>query len=247
MKKNTLLLITAALSFASASLVQAATIVSFDLNGLTGGQSSVSTSSSFGTTDALLADTTISFLVGSTGFSPNFTDGWGLGSQTGFLRTVSNANVPSTTDGPADPWYFEFNVTPSSGNQFSLDSTDSIQFYYRAYGTDQGNETLYLKSSNDSFVSTIDSNVNVSNNSVVSFDVGTGFKNISAATTFRVYFTDPDTDFGFAIRDGGALGSGTDDFIINGSVSAIPEPSAVAALLGLGALGLVLLRRRRRA
>ena len=54
----------------------------------------------------------------------------------------------------------------------------------------------------------------------------------------------PGQSVDFVLGNGGN-GYGGDESLISGSVSAIPEPSTYAALAGIGALGLVALRRRR--
>lgn len=54
---------------------------------------------------------------------------------------------------------------------------------------------------------------------------------------FRFYLQTPGSNQGIAF----------DDIVVNGTVSAVPEPSSYAALAGVAALGLVALRRRQRA
>lgn len=66
---------------------------------------------------------------------------------------------------------------------------------------------------------------------------GLGVLGSGQTQIFRIYFQTQDASQGIFL----------DDIVINGTVSAIPEPSAFAALAGLAGLGLAATRRRRRA
>ncbi len=63
------------------------------------------------------------------------------------------------------------------------------------------------------------------------------FQGLSTPITFRIYFTD-DSNSPSLTRL-----SGVDNVVLNGDVTAVPEPSSVALLIGGGCL-LVILRRR---
>jgi hypothetical protein len=142
-----------------------------------------------------------------------------------FTASVWTGSAPGTN-------YFEFTLTPDSGYEFSL---SSISFGYRATGT--GPNAFAVRSSSDSFASALTSGVITSDSSWHSTGtLSITLSSLTAATTLRVY--------GF----GASSGSGTlrvDDVTLNGTVTAIPEPSAYAALLGAVALAGAMLRRRR--
>lgn len=67
---------------------------------------------------------------------------------------------------------------------------------------------------------------------------GAAYQNLTGTTTFRIYGWGATSGSGVSyIRD-----LSGDDFVINGSVSAVPEP-ATFAMLGLGSLAAMIIRR----
>ncbi len=68
--------------------------------------------------------------------------------------------------------------------------------------------------------------------------IAAGFQSLSTPVEFRIYFTD-NSNSGSSTRL-----SGIDNVVLNGDVTAVPEPGSVALLIGGGCL-LVALRRRR--
>ena len=144
-----------------------------------------------------------------------------------------NSGVKTLADAITDELYYSFTVTPDAGQ--SIDFTT-----FTAYIDKNGGGAIfgyYLLSSIDGFTTSdvIDSDeghgTNIRN---INLDVSS-LTGVTTATEFRLYirtdnFTNGSNDFDF------------DDVVLNGTVTAIPEPSALA-LFGLG--GLMLLRRRR--
>jgi hypothetical protein len=127
--------------------------------------------------------------------------------------------------------YFEFTLTPNSGYSLTL---SSVSFLSRSSPT--GPTAYYFRSSADAYVSDLKSGALINDFAWYA----TGNQSISltsiSATTFRLY------------ANAASAGGGTlriDDFTANGTVSAIPEPSTYAALLGVFALGVGFLYRRR--
>jgi len=230
--------------FITASTLQAATLVGYQLSGFSGTDSlstptyplptdSADIPGSF--TDANLE--TVSLSVGSALDGTN---------QAGFYRFSITGPVGTNSSTISDA-FVEFTIDPAAGQQFSLDATNSLQFFSRLYDVDDYSAGLFVRSSLDGYTTTLDTwnHPGGTDAQTASFDLA-GFTDIDQAVTFRVYVFDSDgTGNGLAIRDGGSLGlSGDLDFVVNGSVAAVPEPSA----FGLSALGcglLLLLRRRR--
>ena len=125
--------------------------------------------------------------------------------------------------------YFTFTLTPSAG--YSL-SVTSVSFGSRS--TTTGPTAFSLRSSADSYAGSLlggslnnDSNWYSSGNQSVSLT-------FSSATTFRLYASG-------ASSSGGTLR--IDDFRINGTLSAVPEPSTYALIFGATALAFAIRRR----
>jgi hypothetical protein len=161
--------------------------------------------------------------------------GWGNG-------TTQPEDIPSTHGS-----YIEFTIEPEPGYQFSLDATSTIVGSTRAYGTTTN--TAVLRSSLDGYASNLDTFVSGAGSGGWSMDVGSGFANVSAPVTFRLYVcnTINNTAYLWTFRPDESVASAPQahlDLIINGTVSAIPEP-ATLGLLGIGVVGGLWLRRRR--
>ncbi len=150
--------------------------------------------------------------------------------------------------------YISFTLASQSGFQFSLDASNTIQFELRFFesangGGDTVDDVLLLRSSLDNFQSNTSTIASDGTSGLRSFNVGSGFSNLSGPVEFRIYKVDPQND---------SVGSGPDriafrevnfnsttrDIIINGNVALIPEPQTFA-MLSCGAGLLLLLRRRR--
>lgn len=129
--------------------------------------------------------------------------------------------------------YFQFTVTPVANFTVSL---TSLSFGYRESGTSTGPTAFAVRSSSDSYAADLavgaltnsDNTWHSSGNTSVTLT-------FTSATTFRIY------------ASGAASATPTlrmDDLTLNGSVAAVPEPTTVAAALGLAALGAAWRRRR---
>ncbi len=139
--------------------------------------------------------------------------------------------------------YLSFTVTPGAGFQITFD-----QLSLGHYNTTNAGATAYIFSSIDGFASTSDSvgsfffpdgnggSPDPDNTGEISLTGLTGFSNVITATEFRVYL---DTTASFGTGD-----TYTDNIILTGTVSAVPEPSTYALLSGMIVLGWVMVRRR---
>lgn len=136
--------------------------------------------------------------------------------------------------------YIEFTVTPTSGAQFT---PTSLVFSWEHSATGPG--SLALRSSADAFGSDlgvltgIATGIQTGNSITIS-----GLSDISSALTFRLYGFDATGTTGAGGFD---TASNVVNVQLNGTASAIPEPSAYAAILGGVALVGALVRRRARA
>jgi hypothetical protein len=129
--------------------------------------------------------------------------------------------------------YFEFTLTPNAGYAFT---TTSMTFGYRATST--GPTNLAVRSSFDTYATNLASGT-ITGDSVwrSSGTLTITLSGMNTATTFRIF------------GSGASSGVGTfrvDDVTVNGSVTAIPEPSTYAVILGAMALTGAIIRRRRR-
>jgi hypothetical protein len=131
--------------------------------------------------------------------------------------------------------YFQFTLTPDSGHQVSL---TSISFGTRS--TASGATSVAVYSSDDSFGSSLVTGSSLSGSwSLVSSGTLSSVTGTAATPlTVRIY----------GYGGSGALGSPNwriDDLSANVSVTAIPEASTCAVLLGVAALAGASIRRRR--
>ena len=130
--------------------------------------------------------------------------------------------------------YFQFTITPSSGYSVSI---ASISFGYRESGASTGPTNFYIRSSVDSYGSNLGTGtLTNSDNSWHSSGNTSVTLTFTSATTVRLYAN--------------SASSGTptlrfDDISVNGSVSAIPEPSTYAIWFGVAALGVAVAKRRK--
>ena len=129
--------------------------------------------------------------------------------------------------------YFQFTVTPAANFSVSL---TSLSFGYRESGTSTGPSAFAVRSSFDSYAADLAvGGLTNSDNAWHNSGNASVTLTFTSATTFRIY------------ASGAASATPTlrmDDLTLNGSVAAVPEPTTVAAGLGLAALGAAWWRRR---
>lgn len=139
--------------------------------------------------------------------------------------------------------YISFTITPASGYSISLSSLT----YYAEKTSSTSTFNVYLTSNQTGFntSSALDTYTFTSSSPPVHSVTLTspGLQNVTSSIEFRLYGTTTATTETFRIRDL----SSSSDLTINGTVSAVPEPSIYAALMGAAALvGTALHRRRQR-
>jgi hypothetical protein len=126
--------------------------------------------------------------------------------------------------------YFEFTLTPTSG--FSVNLT-SISFGNRS--TTTGPTNYSFRSGSDSFVGNLNAGSLINDGSWYASGTQSVSLTFTSATTFRLY------------ASGASSAAGTfrvDDFTVNGSATAVPEPATVAAISGAVALLIAVFRRK---
>lgn len=179
----------------------------------------------------------------------------GLGSALGTTGGGGGVNTNGwTTDlNGANGNYWGFSVTVDSGFLLEL---NTFQFTGRSSNT--GPRDFAIRYSGDSFASNIDT-FNTSGSNYIAFDVDlSGLGVLSAGTyEFQVGLVSDTSSNGTGtvgtagthrIMNYGSTSATASSNPINltGTVTAVPEPATYAAIVGLLALGLVLVRRRMR-
>lgn len=179
-------------------------ILTFDFAGLAGGETTAASNSN----NAGLNTSTISRGAGLTA-SANADRFNG----TSFALT-SIANAITGDD------YFEFTITPTAGNQFSVSSI-VIQFQRSATGP----SALALRSSVDSYAANLDGEKAVVDNTTTqTFTFTFTQSNSTSAVTYRLYA------YAEATGGTGGPGDGTgNDIIVNGTVTSATNPTLVVS------------------
>lgn len=165
--------------------------------------------------------------IGTSIFSGTATPGVGM--------NLGNSNATTPTN------YVSFTVTPDSGYQTTF---ESISMYT---GVNGANDDYTIEIWNgEAGVGTLLGTINrttpaspASNSTVVQDTIDFSDFTSSGATEIRLY------SYGVSVPGGGPQNGGVrfDDIVMNGTTTAIPEPS-VASLLGLLGVGFLLRRRR---
>jgi len=176
--------------------------------------------------------------------SANLTRGIGFGSS-GFawsvnrLNTQNGAALANLTAAISDNQYVGFTLDPLAGQQFSL---SSASFYVHSQSNGVAGELLFSTNGFSSYTSLGSvTNSNGMGGTTGTLDL-TGFSALqssTAATEFRIYFYG---NSAWELRGLGANADLTPVFSLNGSVTAVPEPSTGLLLVG----GLLFSAMRRR-
>ena len=156
------------------------------------------------------------------GTSPLYTAGSGGGY---FAAAAWTGTAPGSN-------YFEFTLTPNAGYTFSA---TSMTFGYRATAT--GPTNFAVRSSADAYAADLISGTITGDSTWRSAGtLSITLSGINTATTFRILGSGASSSLG-TLR--------VDDVTVNGSVTAVPEPSTYAAILGVVVLTSVIIHRRR--
>lgn len=189
-------------------------------------------------------DTNLTATVGTNTGSGYSTLGETEGTHWMYFTNSSTTNTTTPTVGEIR---FSFSLTPASGYRITLDATDSVTWDIGAYADSAASgglvfySTVYISDTSDF------SNI-LATSSVFSVSAASNSNPVSStAPAMGSSITNHPGPlyFGFAFGDNSTSGNKSgrlDNIIVNGTVSAVPEPG-VALLSGFGLLAL--LRRRR--
>lgn len=235
--------ITAAAIGVSASVAQAAALIAYDTAGVTNSGPWYPTWSP-GEGGTVTVDPAVTL-------SQGLTLGAGLTEGSGVTNTWGGANwgtpsAPYTTlaDAVAADEYYTLTFDASGDNKVSL---TSVAFNLRRLATSPNTYQLQYSLDSGAFVSvgspTIDNRDNGDNANgfaqAVTLNSITDLQNTDATITLRLVLWGSET--GAAAPNFAAIGKlGGNDFIVNGDVIAVPEPTAFLVALGIAAR----LRRR---
>jgi hypothetical protein len=152
-----------------------------------------------------------------------------------FLRVDPQGNSTTAVAAVAANKYFEFTVTPDSGFALNL---DSLAFDVTRGGGSTPRGYSLFSSANNFTTSLAGGDLATARPTYtpVTAALGGTHTGLTAPTTFRFYVYAP------------AAGNSIDfdNFVLNGSVTVVPEPGTIS-LMALGTLGLIgLVRRQRR-
>jgi hypothetical protein len=213
------------LSFACSA--HAAVITTYDFTGAAGDQASTSASS-------VASGLTAGVLI----------RGPGVTAATG----ANSINSTAWSTGGLDfNDYYGFTLTPGAGATLNV---DSISFSERRSAT--GIKTISVRSSLDNFASDLFTTTVLDDTLTrrQSVTLGSAFDALTSAVTFRIYGYNAEAAggswrLGVSTTTGENTGNFPANLVVDGSITAVPEPGTLT-LLGLGALSLLPLGRRQR-
>lgn len=228
--KKSLIAYLSAISALSLTLSQAATIVSFDFSG------SIDTANPLTATSALDANVTLSQGIVASGATADVeTD-----------RFQAQYNIPSAAltlaDSITNGNYLSFIIDANSGFEFDLDGGSLTYRVARPGGAGATNAALFTSiggfvAGNELADTALDvqgSSTNYNAPTIATPLPSSGYNDITDPFEVRLYFYGGN---GFAyIRQ----------FDLDGTVSAVPEPSTAAMFIGVTGLAAVIYRRRKK-
>lgn len=223
MKYTTTLILTAC----SASSLSAAVIASYDL-GLAGANTFNATTTETGVSNSALSNGSLSTFI------TNEDLGYPVGSNPVIQAAPTGTTNINAALAVANDSYFSFTVTPDAGQTVDLSNLT----FNAARGGSSGTARGYaVRSSVDGFAADLGTaDLATVRPTWTSVDIdlsAADFDALTTATTFRIY----------VYSNSPARSVEFDDIVLNGDISAIPEPSGLALLL-LGAASFSARRRR---
>jgi len=139
-------------------------------------------------------------------------------------------------DGASGAQYFEFTITPDSGQSLDFSTSGLLTFDDDASGTGAADFDIYTSA--DSFASSIGTGT-------TSQSFGTSPMNSISLISLGALPTDEAITFRISGFGGSASGGTWRIDNVTTTLEAVPEPSTYAAILGALGLGFVLYRRRK--
>ena len=213
----------------------AAPLVTFDFGAGDGSAASASPT-------AVAAGVTASSLTRGAGFPGEAVYS---GGTSGSFNTNSGQSFGTTTDAAlAGNRYVQLAVSPTAGNAVSLSALNLFTYsqnrdrtlgvYYSLDNFATAGLLAGTATMNDGFTGTADA---------IDLSGVTALQNVAGTVTFRLAVAEPQGSF--EQRGFGNVAGATNDLVVQGSVSPVPEPGAIMTA-GLAAVGWVLRRRRPR-
>ncbi len=151
-----------------------------------------------------------------------------------------NSNPSTLANAIAGNDFIQFIVSPTAGNQFTVTSFD---FIWDRSGT--GPSSVALFSSVDSFTNSLGTLTNLAGSTTTFRSISiSGISNVSTSTTFRLYGFGATATAGTGGFDHSNSAT-TNNVILNGSISAVPEPTSMVLVGLIGVAGAVVRTRRR--
>lgn len=141
--------------------------------------------------------------------------------------------------------YFQFTISPTAGNKVSLSSISAAFNGTASFAASPGVTMAYAYSLDGTNFTLLSSfNKTGTTSTPISFDVSaqSALQNVTSSITMRFFASGQTTTGGWGFS---SSASGVNGLEIAGTVTAIPEPSAYATLVGAGVLAGAWWRRRK--